>query len=613
MNIARLFTLLTLMLSLLLINCGNSVSAYEGAGKVPPEFRAAIDRAVEYLVMMANHEESKSDGRITIAAYALLHAGEELSHPLVTTALNETVAKCGSSYTPFEGRESIYEAGVDMMILKIADQGTGEYMPQMETITKYLLERQEAHGGWDYTSGSERTAGDTSMTQYALLGLLTAKKAGIEVPQEAWDKAAGWLINWQCNDGGFAYHPAKLRSSTHSMTVAALCALFITRDQLYPSAQKKSSKKDLEESDSEDEKASKLFGVLQAAPSEGLETEQLIEPEKEEEPEVKEEQKPVDPNAEKPKNSLGAISTSIKRALQWMNQRFSIQRATPGQFRLYYLYTMERAAALGDMRKIAGKDWYQLGGEYLLTIERTDEGNPGWGGGHSGKLAGTAFAVLFLAKATARSYGKGGFFRLGKGQMIGGRELKDPNEPDEEDEEEKAKKEKMKEPIDKLLADLMNPSDTNIKAVQQALVENVNFKDREALIAQKPILLKMAADPRFDVRRTAYWALGRTEDYRVIPTLINGLEEPDLDLNIEALLSLCFLTRKPNGLTDQDKSPYNIPGMIEPTASTEEKQAMVVKWRKDLVSRWKKWYFSIRAYDERDDLDELIFKNQQTD
>jgi len=184
-------------------------------------------------------------------------------------------------------------------------------------------------------------------------------------------------------------------------------------------------------------------------------------------------------------------------------------------------------------------------------------------------------------------------------------------EAETEDEDEKAKNKKKAEPIANLLADLMNPKETNIKAVQQALVENVNFKDREALIAQKKILMRMADDPRFDVRRTAYWALGRTEDYRVIPVLIQGLKEPDLDLNIEALLSLCFLTRKPNGLSDQDKSPYNIPGMIEPTATTEQKEALVKKWRQQLVNRWQKWYFSIRPYDERDDLDELILRNNQ--
>ena len=46
-------------------------------------------------------------------------------------------------------------------------------------IAAYLISRQNGNGSWDY---SDRNQGDTSISQYAVLGLWEAENAGVDVP-----------------------------------------------------------------------------------------------------------------------------------------------------------------------------------------------------------------------------------------------------------------------------------------------------------------------------------------------------------------------------------------------------------------------------------------------
>ncbi len=63
----------------------------------------------------------------------------------------------------------------------------------------------------------------------------------------------------------------------------------------------------------------------------------------------------------------------------------------------YMLYGMERAGALTGLEKFGGHPWYAEGAEWLLDRQRV---TGGWGGGDAD--VNTSFAVLFLARATAK-------------------------------------------------------------------------------------------------------------------------------------------------------------------------------------------------------------------
>jgi HEAT repeat protein len=147
---------------------------------------------------------------------------------------------------------------------------------------------------------------------------------------------------------------------------------------------------------------------------------------------------------------------------------------------------------------------------------------------------------------------------------------------------------KLKGPVDELLAELEKADSQQVESAQTALVEKIATEDPEALIGQTSRLLKLVRDKRIEVRRTVYWALGRTNDLRVVPTLIVGLNDADPSCAIEARNALQFISKK----IDSHEPPD------EPTDAQ----------RATAIAFWKKWYLGVRAYDERDDLVELPAK-----
>jgi uncharacterized protein YfaS (alpha-2-macroglobulin family) len=87
----------------------------------------------------------------------------------------------------------------------------------LEAIARFLVSRQNANGSWDY---SHRSAGDASISQYAILGLWEADNAGEHVPPEVWDRAARWYLSVQAPGGSWTYHRDKPGRETIAMTAA---------------------------------------------------------------------------------------------------------------------------------------------------------------------------------------------------------------------------------------------------------------------------------------------------------------------------------------------------------------------------------------------------------
>ena len=71
------------------------------------------------------------------------------------------------------------------------------------------------------------------------------------------------------------------------------------------------------------------------------------------------------------------------------------------QWKLYYLYGLERAGRLGGLRFFGQHDWYRLGAEELVHEQNKLSGF--WQGAlvESDKTVATSFALLFLAKGRA--------------------------------------------------------------------------------------------------------------------------------------------------------------------------------------------------------------------
>ena len=74
------------------------------------------------------------------------------------------------------------------------------------------------------------------------------------------------------------------------------------------------------------------------------------------------------------------------------------KEVTESYWRFYWLWSLERAAALAGVEKLGDRDWYGEGAAVLLAEQKE---NGSWVGSESPFLA-TSFAVLFLSRSTRR-------------------------------------------------------------------------------------------------------------------------------------------------------------------------------------------------------------------
>ena len=514
-------------------------------------------------------KEPKAGPEGTLACYALIKSGIDKQHPAIQKSVEEILAKCRSSkYVP--GHHYNYEAGIDAMLLEAADPVA--YRVQLDAIASFLISTQNANGAWFYQANNKPTSGDTSITQYAILGLWAASRADVDVPTETWERAARWLMRTQLPDGGFAYWPVdpmgglpNNEPSRVTMTAAGTGSLLIIRlvvlggetfdDGVRPAT------------------ATRRFGVLERLPDEKrIET-----------PRVK----------TAPTLTRSALDKSLKVGVGCMAAHFADKSKyhldRPG----YYYYGVERVAALLDVEKIGTHNWYEEGADELLLKQLSDGGWPGF----DSPVVNTALSILFLTKATATVITKPKRAVLvGGGLLIGGRGLPDNLDAVKVKEGQVAER-KRQGRVDGLLADLEKSSDAKVEAVQAAVVEAVQLDRPEDLIGQVDRLKKLATDTRVEVRRTAMWALGRTGNISVAPLLIQGLTDADEAVTREASVGLSILSRKPEGCG----LPVDPTEGLKEDAADDQRKAHLDKWRKDSASLWQKWYLRVRPYNERDD------------
>lgn len=525
----------------------------------------AIKRAQTFLL-----SQRLGGAEASLVSYALIKSGTDKKHPQVTKAVEEVVAKVKSEvYRP--GHHFNYEAGVDAMLLEAVDPV--EYLPQLQAIAKFLIAQQRPNGSWYYNvDQNQPNLGDTSITQYAILGLWAASRAGVDVPVETWEKTAKWLIRTQCKDGGFAYHPIDVPGqtgdsspSTCTMVAAGTGTLLVIRRELYTDVSFDEATRP--------STTAKRFGVLDR---------------------FQEERKVAAPKARvAPTLPASAIDKALKESVSWMGAHLTDKTKLYVDRICYYFYSVERVAALLDVEKIGPHDWYECGADDLL-LKQLPEGN--WVNEHA-TAPSTAMAVLFLAKATSTILPKARKAPLvGGGLLVGGRGLPDKLDAVQIKEGQAAAR-KMQGPVDGLLAELEKSGEAKVEAVQAAVVEAVQLDRPEELIAQVDRLKKLAVDTRVEVRRTAMWALGRTGNISVAPLLIAGLRDADEAVAREASIGLSILSRRPEGC-GLPLEPTE--GLIE-DATDEARKEHLDKWRRDSADLWQKWYLRVRPYDERDD------------
>ncbi|MEQ8767296.1 MAG: terpene cyclase/mutase family protein [Planctomycetota bacterium] len=204
-----------------------------------------------------------------------------------------------------------------------------------------LVGWQHPNGGWPYPWGGV----DLSNTQYAALGLRAAASLGVPTEPDIWIKLGDNVIAHQEKPAdpyapaGYGYHPG--REPTGSMTAAGVSVLAICREQLGESHP-----------------------------------------------------------------ATARMVTSLKRGEDWLVRFFSAKDNPKGpndEWTTYYLYGLERVAALLDLERLGAHDWYREGARFL-TEKQKGEGS--WSATGGRDQENTAFSLLFLSRATAPTTGK---------------------------------------------------------------------------------------------------------------------------------------------------------------------------------------------------------------
>jgi hypothetical protein len=517
--------------SLVPVLCGAAM-VLASSGSAVAQQEPAVDKAVTYL---RSHSANRQVGETAMIALGLVKAEVPHSDP----ALEKCIAAIHTRFTGSGGYEpqnssgpGTYEAAVSIMALANYDPVAN--LSAITAIAAYIKGRQNANGSWDYTN---RPQGDTSISQYAVLGMWEAENAGVEVAPSTWDHAAEWYMSVQSSAGSWNYHrdEGAARPETVSMTAAGVGSLLICQRQLERYRQSRRG-------------TSSLLTPL------GTESSQVDY---------------------RPTTQNGQIEQAIKRGIAWIGSNFVLNnRNIVGSSPYYGLYGIERVGALGERQTIGRLDWYQKGRDFIVSTQHAD----GSWNGDFGTEMNTVWAMLFLTKSTAKTIRKINIQRLGAGTLLGGRELpKDLTSMTVAG--GRVVSRPMNGAIEGMLAILDDPRAEQADAAVSGIVERYYSQGPDALRPYKIRFRKMLSDRDHGVRRVAAWALARTGDVDVVPLLIDAMVVPNEDEEVVAAIrmGLELLSRKIKG-----------PG--PPSPSTPEERVAAAR-------KWREWYQAIRPLD----------------
>jgi len=176
--------------------------------------------------LWAHYRSAHWQGVTALACFALLEAGEDPQDPRLAKALEE-LGKI--EY------DNLYFRAVRAMAYSqaVATTKDSPYRAKLEADVKWLTTgAQKQRGAWGYR-GPERY-GDNSCSQFALLALWEADRAGVKINPGLIRLVERTWLTRQRSDGGWIYpgQPNVQADATLTMTTAGLASLFVCRDVL---------------------------------------------------------------------------------------------------------------------------------------------------------------------------------------------------------------------------------------------------------------------------------------------------------------------------------------------------------------------------------------------
>ncbi len=309
------------------------------------KIRVAIEDAVMFL-----RSQQRADGSIeaghargggtALATLTMLAAGANpQSDPELRKAL-EWLAKRNTNNTYVRGiRANTWEYALRKV--PYDKNIRAALKTDFDWLMKALGDRQ----AWRYTMESRDW--DNSCTQYGVLGIWAAARAGFEPGDAFWKKMSKHFRKCQNADGGWSYTRG---SSTPNMATAGLASMFLVFDMYHGK-------------NFYSRKNPRTFTTGEAA----------------------------------------KVLKSIERGMAWLGARKG------GKGGGYYLYGIERTGVAGGRKYIGGEDWFAQGALTVLRSQRRDGSIPGGYGAIVNTCFCTLFLVYGGAPVAFNKleYGKG--------------------------------------------------------------------------------------------------------------------------------------------------------------------------------------------------------------
>ncbi|MEN0109750.1 MAG: hypothetical protein AAF805_03410 [Planctomycetota bacterium] len=476
-------------------------------------------------------------GAQCLAAIALHKAGRK-SDPRIREALVacEAAAATAGSVQSISRERALYSHGLAIILL--SEVNPRQNRSALSAYLSAVAGLQKPHGGWGYQN---LAAGDTSQTQYIALGLWQAHRAGVRLERSAPKAMIKWLCDTQDPTGAWGYQGRvsddgervpQVRTST-TMGAAAMASLMIGADLHGSLGREQLRRVASNRGPSLPKAARRVQNAPQVAPplpAEGVDWRR--------------------------------VSKTLDLGEAWMATK---RKVSPAAYPIYYLYSLERYYAFQELstgETESDPRWYRDGYAYLESKQK----RPGVWEGQCGEMADTAFAVLFLLRATQKSIKRG----LGEGAMVSGRGLP-RNVARARFRGGQVVADTDPVGVDAFLSLVEKRESDRLDALASdpgsLVVGDINADD----LAKLDRLMR-AEDP--STRLVVTNALGESGTLDAAPSLIYGLSDPDRRVALAARDGLRFLSRRPRGF-----------GMPDEFDDDQRYRAL---------DRWRRWYVALR-------------------
>jgi len=529
----RQFT--ALMPLLLVVVAGRPALGYT---PTDPVVTKMVNQGVSYLEKLTDKDFGGGDPFSAISGEAILigYAHHKCRHDPDSAAVKRALRNAkavvsaltkGGGKTP---QKRTYVIAI--CVLLFAEVDADAYRSELQTLQQYLVQYQSGNGAFCYPDDDPKKSGDISMSQYGMLAIWTLDRNGIPLDYNRVTESLQWLLRVQDPGGGWPYHAMdpgagkgnmaqSKREMTDSMALAGGSSLLIGGDAL------------------------RLWGNTDADADTGI-------------PGLPKAIKIFKEDKNVKRRKRGSMSeTPIKRSIGFMRgwRQKNPYKKSGIDWYYYRIYTLERFESFVEIANGSSKDlspsWYN---RVVDELKQTQGADGGWTDrSQTRPPVSTAFALLFLIRSTQKT-----IFTMSAGTLQGGYGLpKDTTDIRVDGTQIKGR------PVAAQVTDMLDilekdgAGDTEGKSIPDDLELDTDPAVRASQMDRLERLVR--GSQSWQARRVAARLLGKSDELRVVPSLIYALSDPDSSVRRYARDGLRFISRRFDGFDlSNDPTPAEV-------------------------------------------------------